>query len=147
MSLDVDRLVVQGVGLQGYRFGVDNFRWVGDESDEPIALDVDIQPGSDVNRVRVNSQGVMTVAVYGAEEFDVMDLDPDTLVFGPDEMERAHRNGPHFDDLDEDGFLDMLLHFHTASTGIGSDDVEACLMGETWDGLAAIGCDAVNPIH
>ena len=89
----------------------------------------------------------MNVAVYGSEEFDVLEIDPEMLVFGPAEVGRAHRNGPHFDDLNEDGFLDLLLHFHSRSTGIGAEDFEACLMGVTWEDLAAEGCDDVTPIE
>jgi len=59
----------------------------------------------------------------------------------------AAHSGLSLDDVDADGFLDMVLHYHSGSTGIGADDVEACLMGETWDGLPAEGCDAVTPIH
>jgi len=144
MAVPVDRVVLQGVGVPGHRFGVDNFQWLGDEP-EGIPLDVDIVPGSDLNRVNIKSQGLLTVAVYGSEDLDVLDIDPGTLAFGPAAEGLAHQNGPHVDDLDTDGFLDLVLHFHTRSTGIAADDAEACLAGATWDGVPAEGCDAVDP--
>jgi hypothetical protein len=45
--------------------------------------------------------------------------------------------------VDGDGDLDMVLHFKTQETGIQAGDTEACLIGETVDGQAIEGCDAI----
>jgi hypothetical protein len=89
---------------------------------------------------------VVPVVLYGADDFDVTEIDASTLAFGPGEAAVTRRNGPHFDDVDADGHLDLLVHHRIASTGIGSGDVEACLRGETLDGLAFEGCDAMTPV-
>lgn len=145
MSPEVDRLWLYGLGFPGFRFGVDNLRWLGDENVEVLHPEIDIRPGSDVNPVNLRSRGALPVAVYGSDDFDVTQIDPSTLAFGPGEAGLAHRNGPHFEDVNADGRLDLMLHFRMVSAGIGSDDVEACLKGFTWDGVAVEGCDGITP--
>jgi hypothetical protein len=39
--------------------------------------------------------------------------------------------------------MDMVLHFDTQYTGIACGDIEATLTGETFDGQAISGTDAV----
>ena len=73
-------------------------------------------------------------------------MDVATLSFGPDAAGVAHPRGPHFDDLDGDGLLDMILHHRVADTGLSVDDVEVCLNGETIDGMPFEGCDDVTPV-
>jgi len=146
MSVEVDKIFMYGVGFPGYRFGVDNLRWAGEESIELLGVEIDIRPDSETNPINPKSRGVVPVVLYGADDFDVTEVDVDTLAFGPGEAGVAHRNGPHLDDVDADGHLDLIIHHRMASTGIGSEDVEACLWGETLDGLEFEGCDAVTPV-
>ena len=69
-----------------------------------------------------------------------------SLAFGPDAAGIAHSNGPHFDDVDGDGLLDMILHHRVADTGLTTEDFEVCLDGETVDGMFFEGCDDVTPV-
>jgi hypothetical protein len=146
MSVEVDKIYVYGIGIPGYRFGVDNLRWAGEAAVELLDVEIDIRPDSETNPINSKSRGVVPVVLYGADDFDVTAVDASTLAFGPDEAEVAHRNGPHFDDVDGDGFLDLIVHHRMASTGIGDGDVEACLWGETLGGLPFEGCDDVTPV-
>jgi hypothetical protein len=146
MGAAVDKLYLYGLGFPGYRFGVDNVTWLGDELDAVPVVAIDIRPDSDVNAVNPKSRGVVPVVLFGSDDFDVTQVDPSTLAFGPDGAGLAHRNGPHLEDVDADGNLDLVLHHRMAATGIGGDDVEACLTGETGDGLAFEGCDRVTPL-
>ena len=146
MSVEVDRIYVYGIGIPGYRFGVDNLRWAGEEVVEVLGVEIDIRPDSETNPINPKSRGVVPVVLYGADDFDVTAVDASTLAFGPGEAGVAHRKGPHFDDVDADGYLDLIVHHRTASSGIASGDVEACLLGETLGGLAFEGCDAVTPV-
>ena len=66
--------------------------------------------------------------------------------FGPDGAPLAHRNGPHFDDVNDDGWTDLLGHYRTQETGIAPGDEEACLTGETLDGTPIEGCDAIRTV-
>jgi len=117
---------------------------------EPIAVTVDIKPGSDTNPIQCRPplHGMVPVAVLGTDEFDVGDLDHTTVRFGPSEASEAHNNPHglirHEEDVDGDGDLDLVFHFRLADTGIQCGDTEATLVGWTYDGREITGADAIQ---
>jgi hypothetical protein len=117
---------------------------------QPLIIEIDIKPGSDLSPVGPFSRGIVPVAILGSDTFDVADIDVSTLAFGPAGAPLAHANGPHFeDDADEsydfndDGFDDLLAHFLTEESGIAFGDTEACVTGELLDGTPFEGCDDI----
>ena len=102
---------------------------------------VDVKPGSDENPINLKSKGVIPVAIYTTEGFDATTVDPSTVKFGPSEASPVHYA---FEDVDEDGDVDMILHFRTQSTGISVDDTEVTLTGETDSGVAFIATNAIK---
>lgn len=106
-------------------------------------LVIDIKPRSERNPINLRSRGVIPVAILGSELFDVTTIDGSTLAFGPSGAGIAHRNGPHFGDVNDDGHLDLVAHFRTQQTGIQKGDTEACLTGQTIDGMSVCGCDTI----
>jgi hypothetical protein len=141
----VDKVIWFGTGLRGHRYGIDNLRWTN-LAPQLFEVQIDIRPDSEENPIKLGSRGVIPVILYGEVDFAVEDIDVDTLAFGPNGSPVAHRNGPHFDDLDGDGLLDMILHHRIADTGLTGYDTEACLNGETIDGISFEGCDDVTPV-
>jgi len=89
---------------------------------------------------------VVPVAILGSEVFDVLDIDRATLAFGPAGASLAHRNGPHGEDVDGDGYLDAVSHHRTRNTGLLPGDTRACISGRTFDGGAFRGCDAIQTL-
>lgn len=143
----VDRVVWFGTGPVGHRFGVDNLRWDGlAPPTQMMTVEIDVRPGSEKNPIRLSSRGVVPVVLYGEPDFAVEDVVIETLAFGPGYAYMAHDDGPHFDYIDGDGLLDMLIHHHVADTGIAPDAFEACLTGETYGGMMFKGCDRVTPV-
>lgn len=47
----------------------------------PLEVSIDVKPGSDDNCFKINGHGVIPVAILGAEDFHVEDIDLDTLSF------------------------------------------------------------------
>jgi sulfatase modifying factor 1 len=109
------------------------------------ALEIDIKPGSDPNSINSFSHGVIPVAILTTEEFDALTVDADSVLFGAAEAEKAHKQA-HVEDVDYDGDLDLLFHFRTQDTGIALGDTEACLTGQTYDGVPVEGWDSVRTV-
>ena len=111
---------------------------------EPIAVEIDIKPGSDRNPINPFSRGLIPVATLGSDTFDAADVDLTTLAFGPGGAALAHRAGPHVKDANHDGLDDLLAHFPAEKAGIAVGDTEACVTGELLDDTPFEGCDAIR---
>ncbi len=115
-------------------------------------IGIDIKPGSDRNSINPKSKGVIPVAILGSSSFDVASVDVTSLAFGPDEATPAHDltdplvYADHLQDVNSDGFTDLVTHYRTQDTGVAKGDTEACLTGETTGGGAIWGCDAIKTV-
>jgi hypothetical protein len=105
---------------------------------------IDIKPGSDVNSINLKSKGVVSVAILTTEDFDALDVDPESVIFAGAQPVRWH-----IEDVDGDGYDDMLLQFNTQElTDLSADSTDALLTGTTLDGTVSFfGVDTVNIVH
>lgn len=94
-------------------------------------VEIDIKPGSDPNAINPRSKGVIPVAILTTESFNAQIVDPSTVQFGPNGAGIGDRSA-HLQDVNEDGDLDLVLHFRTQQTGIACGDTTAFLTGETF---------------
>jgi hypothetical protein len=144
LTAEVDQVVWVG-DTRGVRpFGADNVRW---GLDAPTRLDVmvDVRPGSDENPVNPGSPGVLPVALLGSESFDVSIIDAETLALGVGAAP-AHLPSLAYEDVNDDGWLDLVAHFRMIETCTAYGDTSMCLTGATLDGVELAGCDAIRTV-
>lgn len=110
---------------------------------ETIAVGIDVVPGSERNPINTGGRGVLPVAVLGSGTFDVRDLDRATLALGPGGATPAHSKLGHLDDVNDDGYTDLVSHYRIGQTGLTVGDTEACVTGQTTDGQTFEGCDRI----
>jgi hypothetical protein len=105
-----------------------------------IDAQIDIKPGSDPNSINLKSRGVIPVALFGSEEFEVRDVDPSSVKFAGAGFRKFS-----FADVNGDGIEDMMFHFLTQQiTDLDSNRTEATVTGLTADGVEFSGTDSVN---
>lgn len=120
------------------------------ESAAGVDVGIDIRPGSDLNRIQPFGAQVIPVAILGSSYFDVLDLEVGTLAFGPDgaaparDLSDPDVLAEHLDDVNGDGFIDLITHYRSRDTGIAPGDKTACLTGMTVRGAAFTACDSIR---
>lgn len=113
-----------------------------------VEVAVDIKYGSDPNSIncgRRHGNAAIPVTVFTDEHFDATAIDPATVVFGPAAATEMHGT-MHLEDVDGDGDLDATFHFRFGDTGLDCDSTEASISGQTTDGTAWTGTDAVRMV-
>jgi hypothetical protein len=137
------------IGLRS--FGGHQSDYITDES--VIEVVIDIKPGSFPNSINPKSNGVVPVAILGSADFDVTTVDVTTLAFGPAAASPAHDlTNPatyfdHLQDVNLDGYLDLVSHYRQKETGLAPGDTEACIDGAlapAFGGTPIQGCDSVR---
>lgn len=106
-----------------------------------IPVLIDIKPGSFPNSINLKSNGKIPVAILCTATFDPSLIDPSTVRFGPSGASPIHWA---YEDVDQDGDLDLILHFKTQETGIQTDDKSATLIADLKDGRQIIGVDIIR---
>ena len=111
-------------------------------ADPPLAVSIDVLPGSSANNVYPNKTGKLPVAVLSSAEFDATQVNPATLKFGSSE---ASPSDPAvIADIDGVFGNDTSVRFRVEETGIFCDDTEVTLVGETYAGEAFAGADSID---
>ena len=102
---------------------------------QDLEVAIDIKPGSDPNSINLKSKGVIPVAILGSADFDVTDVDVTTLSFAGaspvHDLTDLLVYADHLQDVNLDGFTDLVCHFRTQDTNIASGDTSATLTGAT----------------
>jgi len=94
---------------------------------------LDIKPGSYPNSINTKSNGVIPVALLGTDTFDVRTVEVTSLAFGPSNAQPKHDltdsevYEEHIQDVNYDGYEDLVSHYKTKQTGIAAGQVSADL--------------------
>ena len=105
---------------------------------------IDIRPGNKRNVINPGSRGGIWVAILSDSDFDPLQLDIDTVRFGPAGASALRQR---VRDVNRDRLGDLLLRFKISETGIACGDTEAKLTGETFGGQSITGTDVVKTVR
>ncbi|MFP6607520.1 MAG: hypothetical protein VCC19_13190 [Myxococcota bacterium] len=111
------------------------------------AVEVELLPRRETNRLRLGAHKPVWVALYGSDELDVSDVDRHSLRLGPADGEPIARYGRPLVfrwDLNRDGHRDLFAVFKQRELGITHGDVALCLRAETHSGITLEGCDRIE---
>jgi murein DD-endopeptidase MepM/ murein hydrolase activator NlpD len=111
---------------------------------------IDVDPYDFRNLVKPVGAHLIAVALLGSEELDITRVDPSRLHFGPGEAAPAlplpdpSDYTRHLQDVNHDGYLDLISHYDVQETGIACGDASATLSGWTYDYQPFVGSDLVT---
>ena len=111
------------------------------------AVEVELLPRRETNRLRLGAHKPVWVALYGSDELDVSDVDRHSLRLGPADGEPIARYGRPLVfrwDLNRDSHRDLFAVFKQRELGITHGDVALCLRAETHSGITLEGCDRIE---
>lgn len=119
----------------------------GCSTEPPVtAVQIDIKPGSDPNPINPGSNGLVPVAIFGADDFDVATVVVETVALAGREVAtrgKAEKLMSRFEDVNDDGITDLLLQVETQSDGELWESGEVKLTGKTLDGKDIEGVDEI----
>lgn len=113
-----------------------------------VQVAIDVKPGSYPNTIIIRRGVEVPVAVLGSASFDVEAVQAETVRFGPMHQHDAGATALRwaFEDVNDDGYVDLVFHFKAKETGLQAGDTEACLHGTLDDGQHFCGHDTVKVI-
>jgi hypothetical protein len=95
-------------------------------------INIDVKPGNaDPSPVNPKAKGVIPVALLGASDFNVKEVDVSSLTFGATGDEstlRGCQKNAH--DFNGDGFPDLLCHFENGNAAFDEDDLMGTVKGK-----------------
>jgi len=100
-----------------------------------LQISIDIKPGSgDVAPINPKSRGKVPVALLGARDFSVQDVDVNSLTFGHSGNEASLSKCGEPTDVNGDVWPDVVCHFENQDAKFEATDDEAILKGKLRDG-------------
>jgi len=108
---------------------------------------IDIYPNRVPNKVYLSTNYTIYVALLGAEEFAVTDVNSSTVRFGRTGTEASPVREPAIRDINADGFDDALYGFLTFDCGFELGDTTGNLTGQIAGEIPIAGSDSVSVLE
>jgi hypothetical protein len=110
---------------------------------------IDIKPDGSPNSINIGSNGTVAVAIFSSPSFDATTVDPlsVTLAGASVALKGKGTAMASFQDVDGDGFVDLVVHVSTDALQLSDTDTQAVLEGKTFDGTAIRGTDSVRVVN
>lgn len=114
-----------------------------------LRVAIDIKPGSDPNSINLSSKGVIPVAIFGSDSFDVYSIDKASLKLEGSTVKEKGKKGiiGAFEDINEDSFYDLIVPFYTSEMDLEPGALEAKLTGQLLDGSKIFGTDYIQIVN
>jgi hypothetical protein len=110
----------------------------------PLAVSIDIKPGSTENSINPKSRGKIPVAILSGRGFAAPEaVKQSSLMFGRSGSEQSLAFCAS-EDVNGDGKLDLVCHFETERTAFQGTDSQGILKGLTNTGRALQGIDSIR---
>lgn len=113
--------------------------------DNAVEVGVDVQPGANVGCLNIDGNGVIPVAILGAADFDVREVDTSTLAFAGMQV-RVRGNGEHqcaIEHVNTDGHPDLACKFFDDPDAWTPGNATAAVSGELVDSTPIYGEDSI----
>ena len=113
-----------------------------------LTVDIDIKPGSFPNSINLGAGGSVPVAILSSAVFDATTVDPITVTLANANVKLRGKGTPQasLEDVDGDGFEDLVVHVETEALELSEEDTAAVLVATTTDGILLRGVDTVRVV-
>jgi hypothetical protein len=111
-----------------------------------LTVQIDIKPSSHPNCFNNDGSGVIPVAILGSAEFDVTQVDPASVQLegmAVRAVGKADKLQAHIEDVNADGFDDLVLQIEDTDGTFASGSGTATLSGQLLDGTPIQGSDSI----
>ncbi len=114
-----------------------------------ITVQIDIMPGGNPNVINTKSRGTTPVALLGSPDYaenyvTMVDVASLRLAGAPVHKKPNGAYMASFEDVNEDGLVDLVVHFETEQMKVAPGDTRATLEGQLLDGRAITGADSIR---
>jgi hypothetical protein len=140
---------VNADGLTATFTGISHFSILVGLVPDVLHVEIDIKPNTFPNDVNSVARGTIPVAILSTPAFSApVAVDHASLTFGRtgDEASLSFCNG-NGEDVNGDGLLDLVCHFHRPLTGFVPGDALGILRGRTRASENLMGSDSVRVVR
>jgi hypothetical protein len=114
---------------------------------EPSDIVIDIKPDDPANIFRPNSSRVISVAIFGSKDIDIISINPRTIrLNGVDVMlvGKSDKSLCRSEDINDDSFQDLVCDVRTTGFRVGEGEFNIILKAATYNGESLKGKDRIK---
>lgn len=114
---------------------------------EPTDIKIDIKPDDATNIFRPNSSRVISAAIFGSKDLDIISINPRTIrLNGVDIMlvGKSDKNMCRSEDINDDSFQDLVCDVRTTGFRVGEGEFDIIIKASTYTGESLEGRDKIR---